>query len=114
MPVRGFSGQWRVVARVTGLEEHAEGVVISVRARGGARKETLATGPDGRLKISVSRAPERGKANQAIIAMLARRLNLKKSAIELLTGRTASQKRFLIRGATVTDVTARIEAALAE
>lgn len=98
---------------MTGLEEHAEGVVLSVRARGGARNDALSTGPDGRLKIAVTRVPERGKANQAIIALLARALGLRKSAIELLSGRTANQKRFLLRAVTVAEMTARIDEALA-
>ena len=98
---------------MTGLEAHAEGVVLSVRARGGARNDALSRGPDGRLKIAVTRAPERGKANQAIIALLARTLGLRKSAIELLRGRTANQKRYLLRGMTVAEVTPRIDEALA-
>ena len=80
------------------LETHPEGVILSVRAAPGARQNEIRGEYDGALKIAVTQAPEKGKANQALIALLAQVLQLRKSNIELLSGATSSQKRFLIRG----------------
>lgn len=90
------------------LEQHAEGVVLSVRAHPGARRNELRVSEDGILRVSVTQAPEKGKANKAIIELLSRELGLKKSQIELITGETAQQKRFLMRGVSVEEVARRL------
>ena len=94
---------------MNGLDPHADGVLLSIRARAGARSNGLQLGADGLLKVSVTRAPERGKANQAIIELLSRRLRLKKSHIELVAGPTSPQKRFLISGTSLSELQARID-----
>jgi uncharacterized protein (TIGR00251 family) len=90
------------------LETHDEGVVLSVRAQPGARKNGIQGEHAGMLKVSVTQAREKGKANKAIEAILAEELNLRSSQIELISGETASQKRFLIRGATIKNLTSRL------
>jgi uncharacterized protein (TIGR00251 family) len=93
---------------VTALEEHAEGVVLKVRAHAGARRNAIGTERDGHLQISVTQAPEKGKANRAIIALLADELHLRKSQIELVAGETSPQKRFLVREITLAALAAKI------
>jgi hypothetical protein len=60
------------------------------------------------LKVSVTQAPEKGKANKALVALLAKQLSLRKSQIELLSGETTAQKRFLIRGIAPAELLQRI------
>jgi uncharacterized protein YggU (UPF0235/DUF167 family) len=55
---------------------------------------------DGMLKVCVTQSPEKGKANKAVIELMAKSLNLRKSQIELLAGETSHKKRFLIRDIT--------------
>ena len=55
-------------------------------------------------------APEKGKANKAVIELLAKKLGLKKSQIELIAGETSHQKRFLMRGVESDEVALRIHA----
>ena len=50
------------------------------------------------LKIAVTAAPEKGRANKAVIALLAKRLKLPKSAIDIATGETSRTKIVLIDG----------------
>jgi uncharacterized protein len=50
------------------------------------------------LKIAVTAPPEDGKANKAVIALLAKRLKLPKSAIEFASGETSRRKTLLIDG----------------
>jgi len=77
---------------------HAEGVVFAVRAQPGARK----TGFQGMLadaaKLGVGAPPEDGKANEALITLIAELLGIRKSQIELIQGKSSRHKRFLIRG----------------
>ena len=44
------------------------------------------------LKLRVTAAPERGKANEAVIALLADALDLPRQAITLVQGETAQDK----------------------
>lgn len=95
------------------LEAHPRGVVLPVRARPSARRNALCGEHAGALKVAVTQAAERGKANQAIIDLLSQTLGIARSRIELLSGAAASQKRFLILGATVNELAAALAAAQA-
>lgn len=78
------------------LEAHPQGVVIRVKARPGARRNGFAGLHDGALRVDVTAAPEKGKANEAIIALLAEALGVAKSTIELVSSPANPQKRFLV------------------
>lgn len=56
--------------------------------------------PDGTraLKVAVTAAPEDGKANAAVIALLAREWGVAKSAISVVAGATDRRKIVEIRG----------------
>ena len=47
---------------------------------------------DGRIKAYVKAAPDKGKANKALIGLLAKEYNVKKSAVRILTGETGREK----------------------
>ena len=96
------------------LKPHTEGVILSVKARAGARVTGVQTGPSGTLKVSVTQAPEKGKANQAIAGLLSKILDVPKSQIELVAGKASSQKRFLIRGTSQDELQAAIQNALGQ
>lgn len=68
------------------------------RIQGWAEDEDGAPGLGRVLKIAVTAVPEDGKANKAVIALLAKRLKLPKSAIEIASGHTARRKTLLIDG----------------
>lgn len=80
------------------IESHKDGVILPVRAHAGARRDEIGGIHDGMLRVSVTAAPEKGKANEAIVAMLSKRLGIAKSSILLLSGGKSSRKRFLIHG----------------
>jgi uncharacterized protein len=95
------------------LEPHAEGVVLPVRAQPGARRNELRGEQEGMLKVCVTQVAEKGKANKAIVEFLGKALKLRKSQLAILSGDTASHKRFLVREVSVAELASRIEAALA-
>jgi uncharacterized protein (TIGR00251 family) len=86
---------------------HAEGCVIAVRAQPGARRNAVVGEQNGTLKVSVTAPPDKGRANKAIEEVLAEAIGLKKSQVELISGPTSRDKRFLIR-ATPQAVAARL------
>lgn len=86
------------------IEAHAEGVVLIVQAHPAARSNGLGPVVGGALKVRVTAAPEKGKANRALREVIADGLGLRKSQVELLTGETSQSKRFLLRSVTVDQV----------
>jgi uncharacterized protein (TIGR00251 family) len=94
------------------LEPHADGTILPVRAHPGARRNEIRGEREGMLKVSVTQAPEKGKANKALAALLAEELSLRKSQIELVSGESSPQKRFLIRGVAPDELSRRIEVLL--
>lgn len=79
------------------------GLVLTVRLTPNAGRDEI-PGPDDRpgaapaLRVRVAAAPEKGKANQALCALLAEHLALPKSAIEVISGHTARAKKVLLKG----------------
>src|SRR5437868_3236888 len=52
------------------VEPHPEGATFAVRAQPGGRKNAVRGVHDGCLKVSVTAAPEKGKANDAVLDVL--------------------------------------------
>ena len=94
------------------LTEDARGVIVPIRAHAGARRNGILGEHAGRLRIGVSAAPERSKANEAIADILAATLDCRVSRIRLLSGATRREKRFLVEGETLAEVRERLTAAL--
>lgn len=76
------------------------GVILSVRTQPGASINRIIGKYGGRLKLSVIAAPDKGKANKAVIELLADTLHIKESSIHIISGETSRDKRFLIEGLT--------------
>lgn len=93
------------------VNDHPGGAVLPVRAKPGSKVNAVIDEHAGALRVSVTAAPDKGKANEAIIELLADWLNLKKAQITLIGGATSRSKRFLIEGIDRDDLLARIEAA---
>jgi uncharacterized protein (TIGR00251 family) len=91
------------------ITPHPAGAVLAVRAQPGARKRGVVGEHAGVLKLAVPAPPERGKANQALVELLAELLGVRKSQVELVGGATSHEKRFLIHGETVEGLRARVE-----
>lgn len=88
------------------------GILLPVQAQPAARRDGVAGEHDGRLKVACTQAPEKGKANKALVKILASSLQLKRSQVHLHTGETSSKKMFLITGVAAADLEQRIAAIL--
>ena len=63
---------------------------IKVKAR--AKEESVTRLPAGAYQVSVSAPPEKGKANQAVIALLAEYFSVPTSKVKILSGHAAKIK----------------------
>ena len=79
-----------------------DGVLLLVRARPGAKRDGVGavrlTEQGPALEVAVSQAAEKGRANKAIIAVLAKALRLPKSAIVIKNGETQRLKLLRLTG----------------
>ncbi len=72
-------------------------MIVEVRVKLGSKHPSQVRAElDGSLLIYVHEPPVDGKANQAVIASLAKHYKVSKSRIELIGGQKSKQKRFLI------------------
>jgi uncharacterized protein len=92
------------------LAPHAEGALLAVRVHAAGRRNAIDGVRAGCLHVSVTQAPEKGKANQAVISLVAKELGLRKSQLEIVAGHTAPQKRILIRGVIAAELAERLAA----
>ena len=90
------------------LTDHAEGVILPVRAQPNAKRAGVVGEQNGALKVAVTAPPEDGRANQALTELLRDWLGLKRSQVELLAGATGRDKRFLIRGVKPDQLAAKV------
>lgn len=64
---------------------------IALRVTPNAKADAISI-EDGLLKIRVTVVPEDGKANKAVIALLAKALGVSKSSVTIVRGETARDK----------------------
>ncbi len=67
---------------------------------------------DGTLKLSVSEPPEDGRANRAVVALLAAALGVRETAVRVVRGQGSRTKRVEVDGMDERKVRARITAVL--
>lgn len=70
----------------------------------GARRDEIAGWLGDALKVRVSAPPEKGKANAAVIALLAARLGVAERDVRVVSGAGSPRKTVEIDGVTVEDV----------
>src|SRR5215831_520386 len=84
------------------MRETADGVTLAVRAQPGAKKTAITgiygEGETAQLKIAVQAPPIEGRANEALIAWLAKFFSLPRANVVLMSGETSRSKVFLLRG----------------
>lgn len=77
------------------------GAVFRVRVSAGASRSHVAGVHDGALKVSVSAPPQKGKANAALIKLLAGALRVERRSLRIISGETARNKHVLLEGRSI-------------
>jgi uncharacterized protein (TIGR00251 family) len=72
--------------------------IIAVKVVPRAARDEVVGWHDGALKIRVTAAPEHGRANRAVVELLAATLKLKKTAVSITAGASSALKRVSIAG----------------
>jgi uncharacterized protein (TIGR00251 family) len=81
------------------IQKVDEGVVFAVKIVPGSNSPTRISGLLGEmLKIKVAAPPEKGKANRCLIEFLAKKLDVKKNAVSIISGKTSPVKQVQILG----------------
>ncbi len=81
------------------IREVNEGIAFAAKIVLGSSSPTKICGLfDGMLKVKVSAAPEKGKANQCLTKYLAGKLGVKKNAVSIISGHTSPVKHIRVTG----------------
>ena len=81
---------------------------LQVRVQPKARRNSIEVVDGSKLKVYVTTAPEGGKANDAVVALLAKSLGIAKGHIRVLRGHKSRDKLLDIEGLTEDQVIARL------
>ncbi|NIA24175.1 MAG: hypothetical protein GWP04_01255 [Gammaproteobacteria bacterium] len=76
---------------------HPEGTEVTVWVVPGASRTEVAGLHDGALRVRVAAPPEGGKANKAVVRMIAEKTGVR---VRLMSGTASRRKRLLIEGLT--------------
>jgi uncharacterized protein len=85
-----------------------DGVVLRVRVQPGAGKEAIVGTHGDALKVQVVAPPESGRANAALLAMLAHNFGVDASSLEITFGANSRLKRVKIAGIDAKDFEKRL------
>ncbi|MFN8589532.1 MAG: DUF167 domain-containing protein [Candidatus Eisenbacteria bacterium] len=86
---------------------------LAVRVQPGARRNAL-TGrlASGEWKLAVTAPPEDGRANDAVVELLAQLLDLKRRQVTVARGASSRSKTIAVEGLSAADAEARLAAEL--
>ena len=85
------------------------GVKFGVKVVPGSSRTSITGVLDGALKVKISAAPEKGKANGALIAFLAKTLGVSKKAITIDSGSTNPHKIISVSGVSADIILDKLE-----
>jgi len=86
------------------VRDAPDGAVIAVKVIPGASRDRVVGVLGDALKIATSTAAEKGKANAAVAALLARTLGVDKRRVRLVSGQTSARKEFCIAGSSAREL----------
>lgn len=98
------------MAGTPGWKETPQGVEFPVRVRPGAPRNAAGGRHGEAVKVAVTAPAQDGKANAAVVKLLAKVLGVAKGDVELVSGQKARDKRVRVAGLTAAAVRARLEA----
>ncbi len=98
-PVGGFpvAAAW---CRIAGVRNEMAGemTTIDIKVQPNAKRGEIVMGLDGRVYVKVPAPPREGRANQAVVELIADRLGIRKSAVTIVRGHSGRNKTLAIAG----------------
>jgi uncharacterized protein (TIGR00251 family) len=92
------------------VREHDDGASFELRVQPRASRAAVLGVHAGALKISLTAAPVDGAANDALLRLLADRLDVPRASLRLLRGERSRQKVVHVHGLSCASVLARLAA----
>jgi uncharacterized protein (TIGR00251 family) len=86
---------------MSNLKVLKEGILLPVKVIPRAAKNAIVGWENEELKVRLNAVPEKGEANEALIAFLAKSWKLPKSSFSIHSGETSRHKKLLIQGVTL-------------
>ena len=80
------------------LKTVPEGVSLSLKVQPRSSKNKIGEVTNGELRIQVTAPPVDAAANEAVLRLLAERLDCPRGAVQLIRGQISRRKQVLIRG----------------
>lgn len=74
------------------------GASFAVKASAGGKRNAVVGVHGEALKVAVSAPRDKGKANEALVEVIAEALGVPKKAVKIVKGETSTDKRFLVSG----------------
>ena len=92
------------------LTEQNGGVRIALKVVPGASRDRVVGVLSDALKVAVSKPPEAGAANAAVVALLAETLGVPGASVRIVRGHANPRKDVFVAGVSAAWVTARLPA----
>lgn len=90
------------------LAATSDGLLLPVNVEAGSRRNAVLGEWEGALKVCVTQAPEKGKANKAVVEIVAKALGLRKSQIQVAGGAASRRKRLLVSDICAEELSAKL------
>lgn len=90
------------------VEPLDDGARIALLVVPGASRDTIVGLHGDALRVRVSAPPEKGRANDAVVALLAAALGTRRGAVEIDAGHGSRRKSAVVRGMTPDEVRRRL------
>ncbi len=78
------------------LSDHPDGLLIDVRVQPKSSQNALVGIHGDAFKVKLNAPPVEGKANKALIQLIAKLLHCPKSSVEIVSGASNRNKRLLV------------------
>lgn len=78
------------------ISQTPNGIIFQVKVVPAGSKTSIEGVYGDMLKVKLSAAPEKGKANEALIEFLAEKLDVKRKFVKILSGQTSKVKQVAV------------------
>lgn len=81
------------------INQSDDGIYFDVKVLPRASRDQIVGCVNGQLKVKLTAPPVSGKANSALVALLAKELGVAKSQLDIVRGQTSSHKQLFVKDA---------------
>jgi hypothetical protein len=79
------------------MAERMAGRIVTIKVITNSRRPGVEIDDSGKLKVRVSQPPQDGRANAAVLELLARHFNVRRSSLEIIKGAASRHKDILLK-----------------